>query len=147
MAHDEEALSWLGDEDANLKPGWKTVGSKHPHDVEATTEADTVLDLDEDDEDDELVGPSSTSLVALGVLAGVYFLYTLGWLTYATRSASSSGSDVLADTMWNIGLWLAVLAPPLWFVLTFWLVKRSALRYSVLLLGALILIPIPLVWP
>ncbi len=143
---DEEALRWEGEDTQVLKPGWKTVGPKQPlhqHDVESTTEVDTVLDLDEDE---EVGATSSVTLVTFGVLAGIFFLYTLGWLTYGLRSVTSS-SDPVAGFMFNLGLFLAVLAPGLWFGLSFWLFQRPSLRYTALVLGALVLIPIPLVWP
>lgn len=143
---DEEALRWEGEPASNLKPGWSTVGPAkpvHEHTVESTTEVDTVLDLDEDEE----VGvTSSVTLVTFGVLAGIFFLYTLGWLTYALRSFTQS-SDPLGGFMFNLGLVLAVIAPGLWFGLSFWLFQRPSLRYTALVLGALVLIPVPLVWP
>lgn len=142
---DEEALRWAG-EDLSAERAVRPSRSKtpsHEHAVEATTEADAIIDFDEDD---EAAVVSSTALVTMGVLGGVYFLYTLGWLTYALRSITHS-SDVLAGFMFNLGLWLSVLAAPLWFALTFWFTRRLSIRYAWLVLGALVLIPIPLVWP
>lgn len=138
-AEDEEALRWVGD----AEPQVSAKRVPHQHEVESTSEADAVLDFDEDDEESVV---SSSSLVLMGVLGGVFFLYSLGWMTYALRSVARSG-DVLAAFMFNSGLWLAVAAPALWFGASFALVKHRSLRYGLLVLGALVLIPIPLVWP
>lgn len=141
---DEAALRWDGEEPERARPKRTPVTqAAHQHEVESTTEVDEILDLDEDD---ELRVTSASTLVTTGVLAGIYFLYTLGWLTFALRSAvtQAAGLDV---AMFNVSLWLSVLAAPLWFGLSFWLVQRASIRYSVLVLGALVLIPIPVVWP
>ncbi|MFM6974789.1 MAG: hypothetical protein ACKOXM_06665 [Agromyces sp.] len=146
---DEDALRWAGEdlgERAAERP--RRAARPHPkvshdHPVESSIEVDTVLDFDEDD---EARVTSSTALVTIGVLAGIYFLYSLGWLTNAFRSMTHS-SDPVAGFMFNLGLWLAALAPALWFTVSYWLIERSSVRYAVLVLGALVLIPIPLVWP
>lgn len=141
---DEEALRWDGEEAPSVRLARQSAEhAVHQHEVESTTETDEILDLDEDD---ELRVTSASTLVTTGVLAGIYFLYTLGWLTYALRTTmiKTSGLDI---TMFNIGLWLAVIAAPLWFGVTFWFVQRASIRYAVLVLGALVLIPIPVVWP
>ncbi|HLP22569.1 MAG TPA: hypothetical protein VK139_00820 [Microbacteriaceae bacterium] len=143
---DEDALRWAG-EDLASRPAERSrarAGGRRPHEVESTAEVDEVIDLSEGE---ELRGASSLTLVTLGVLGGIYFLYALGWLTYALRSVTRSSVDPLAAAMFNTGLGLSVLAAPLWFALTFWLIERSSIRYAVLVLGALVLIPIPLVWP
>lgn len=142
---DEDALGWAGEDRLNPSPQRPRAGRKaaHTHEVESTLEADAILDFDEDEND---AAPSSSALVTFGVLGGIYFLYTLGWLTFALRSAGSTDNQ-LAGAMFTLGLWLAVAAPALWFVLSFWLIERLSIRYGVLVLGAVLLIPIPLVWP
>ncbi len=161
---DEEALSWLGEGDdpaALARPNAARarssrslrgeVGARNgltidSSGIDSSGIDDEGFDEAEFDSDDDVPRVSSLALVSGGVLAGIYFLCTLGWLNFAIRSASSGG-DPLADAMFNIGLWLAVLAAPLWFGVTFWLVQRPALRFGLLALGVLVLIPIPTVWP
>ena len=143
---DEDALRWAGEDTAapslrRSRPQRSSV--RHVHDVESTTETDVVLDLDDDD---EAAVTSSAALVTFGVLGGVYFLTTLGWLTFALRSFTHGG-DPLAALMFNLGLWFAVAAPALWFSVSFWLIDRLSVRYAALIVGAVVLLPIPLVWP
>ena len=82
----------------------------------------------------------SAELVLLGVLGGVYLLYTLGWFLSALRVPNSA--SVSSHLMFALGLWLAVLAPALWFGVTFWLAGRARARLVWLIVGALVLVPI-----
>jgi hypothetical protein len=149
--HDDEALSWEGDDDPTLAPGWKRVGNAAP-----TTEASTTGEADASPEastaDERAPGDAvaarrqtgSVELVVFGVLAGVYLLYTVGWLLTAVRT-STPGTSVVADAMYQVGLWLSVLAPALWFGLVYAVVAKPARRILWLVVGAVVLVPLPFV--
>jgi hypothetical protein len=87
---------------------------------------------------------SSAALIGLGVLGGVYLLYTIGWVITFTRYEVASEltvgvfTDLVART-------LAIAAAPLWFVATLTLTQRRDIRYRFLwlVIGVLVLVP----WP
>ena len=88
---------------------------------------------------------SSIMLITLGILAGVYLLYTIGWFIGIGRIANSL-VDPVAQFMFALGLWLAVAAPAVWFGATFWLTgARPRTRIAWLLAGAVLLAPLPFV--
>lgn len=160
---DDDALSWAGDDDATLAPGWKRVGG-----VAAAGAGDGAVSTSEPGAaatgasavEGAEAGPAgatvaagdfseprqlgSIELVALGVLGGVYLLYTVGWLLTVIRT-SLPGQSVVGDAMYGFGLWMSVLAPALWFSLVAALVKRPALRLVWLAVGAIVLVPLPFV--
>jgi hypothetical protein len=156
---DEEALHWEGDEDASLAPGWKRLGAAtsatpgagegEPTDAAASARTngaegngDTVAEAELDD-----AGPQigSTELVLLGVFGGAYLLYTLGWILTVLR-VENTATDPVGQFMFALGLALAVLAPALWFGVTFALTRgRVPLRFTWLAIGAVVLLPLPFV--
>lgn len=87
---------------------------------------------------------SNVALVSLGLLGGVYLLFTVGWIIGGLRLQQRS-AVFAGDPMYIGALWLAVLAPAAWFVLTFVLTRGRAvwLRMIVLLAGVVLLVP----WP
>lgn len=169
---DDDALSWAGDDDATLAPGWKRVGggaavpTSTPDAAAASSAATGVADdasTDTSSDTDAHVEPvvaatagddaagddtakqlGSFELVALGVLGGIYLLYTVGWLLTVIRT-TLPGQSVIGDAMYGFGLWMSVLAPALWFSLVAALVKRPALRLVWLAVGAVVLVPLPFV--
>jgi hypothetical protein len=152
---EDDALRWEGDDDAGLAPGWKRVGSPAPlastGDAAATTSegetADAATSASPDDEpaDDAPAQPGSAELVLLGVVGGVYLLYTLGWILSVLR-VQNPAQDPLGQFMFALGLWLAVLAPALWFGVTFALTRgRPGARLVWLLIGAVVLLPVAFV--
>lgn len=84
------------------------------------------------------------ALLAFGVLAGIYLLYSVAWLITVLRNPTQI-ADGFANFMFISGLWLAVLFPAAWFGATLWLGRgRSVwLRILFLVIGAAVLIP----WP
>jgi hypothetical protein len=86
------------------------------------------------------------ALVALGVLGGVYALYAIGWIVGAQRQ---QGWRPILDTdlRYQGSLWLAVLAPVLWFATVFLLTRtaRTWVRFAWLGAGAVLLVPWPFV--
>ncbi|MFD5866712.1 DNA polymerase III subunit gamma/tau [Agromyces sp. NPDC127015] len=145
---DDDALRWDGDDDPTLAPGWKTVGKAVP-----LADAGAAEPADDGAADEEAGGSSdedapaqtgSAVLIALGVLGGVYLLYTIGWLITAVRT-SAPGTSVVSDAMYSLGLWLAVLAAPCWFALALRGTTTTRSRFLWLVAGAVVLVPLPFV--
>ena len=91
---------------------------------------------------------SPVALLAFGVLAGVYLLYSVAWLITVLRNPTQI-ADAFSNFMFVSGLWLAVLFPAAWFGATLWLGRERSpwLRILFLVLGAAVLIPWPyIVW-
>lgn len=88
---------------------------------------------------------SSAALIALGVFAGIYLLYTLGWFLSVGRIENPLVEPV-ARFMFSLGLGLAVAAPAAWFGATYWLTSaHGRARISWLLAGAVLLAPLPVI--
>jgi hypothetical protein len=144
---DEEALTWAGGRDPSHyetpepkapKPGKPTKGT-------TTSGSGTVADsTDGDDDADDTAPPamSSVVLVCLGVLGGIYALYTLGWFVSWQRLLYVD-TDALELAAFHIQQVLAILAPPLWFVATIFFTRgrKPAVRLLWLVIGALLLVP------
>ncbi|MFE5410579.1 DNA polymerase III subunit gamma/tau [Microbacterium sp. NPDC056569] len=86
------------------------------------------------------------TLIAFGVLGGVYALYAIGWLIGGLRLQGKAQYLVL-DVMYQGSLWLAVLAPLLWFATAFLLTRgaRAWVRFAWLAAGVVLLLPWPFV--
>ena len=154
---DNDALRWDGDSDPTLEPGAGEPGSGEPElpqgwsiphsteeieasDSSATRRSATVPETA--DAAPDVAG--SVTLVLMGVLAGVYLLYTIGWFIGAGRVATPV-SDSVAAFMFSLGIWLAVAAPISWFAASFWLTNdRPRARLTWLLIGVVALAPLPL---
>ncbi|NQX26805.1 DNA polymerase III subunit gamma/tau [Microbacteriaceae bacterium VKM Ac-2854] len=146
---DDDALSWAGEEnDPTLVPTHSAASEP----VVAPTVAEPVAA----DEDAETAAPetdaaaSSALLVTLGIAAGVYLLYTIGWIITGTRQSaqiSTVAADVVGQFMYGLGLILAAAAPVLWFagVLLLARKRRPGIRILLLVVGAVVLAPIPFV--
>jgi hypothetical protein len=163
---DDEALSWVGDNDERLtagatstspirkrrespssssqdktepstalggesggKPGAKT-------DVKPDTAAEADADLPR--------GISSGEGIALGVLGGIYLLFTAAWIVTALGNPVQI-EDPVGSFMFVFGLWLAAAAPALWFAAMLVMGRRRSFlwRFAMLALGAALVIP----WP
>jgi hypothetical protein len=154
---DDEALKWAGDdarqrgggtwsvpkrrEGASLSPS-PDQGIEPTKVVERAEIADDTVAANSPGASPSSVG-DSVALVATGVFAGVYLLFTVAWLITALRNPVQI-ADPLGNIMFLLGLWFAVAAGPATFVAS--LVagnNRLWLRFVCLVLGALVLIP----WP
>jgi hypothetical protein len=134
---DDDALRWEGDDDPTLAPGWKTVGKAVPLEGQPTTAEQ------EAEHTDAATQPGSAELVLLGVLGGVYLLYSIGWLIAAT-TAPPQLADPVAQFMYSLGRWFAVAAPALWFATVLWLTtEHRRARLIWLIAGAVLLVPVP----
>lgn len=117
-------------------------------DVE-TTSADIAT------ERDASAGMGNASLIALGILGGIYLLFSLGWLIGGLRvhgiASFLVSGDGVAPPVWTTGnaaaVGLAVAAPALWFTAVYTLTRRSAswLRWVLLAAGVILLIPWPFI--
>jgi hypothetical protein len=145
---DDDALNWAGDDDptlvaraadpdqARLAPGWRPVGEPGRIDVADDAEASVTAP-------DEPGQASSATLITLGVLGGLYLIYTIGWAVVATR-VGTDAQDAVPQFMFTLGNWLAVLAVPLWFVTTLWLTREhQRARLAWLFAGVVLLLPLP----
>lgn len=94
---------------------------------------------------------SNGALVALGVIGGLYLLYTWVWFSWASHyssvnSAVAEGSGVLGSVMQQIVFWAAPFAPALWFFSVLLLNRGGRTRTTMLwlLIGAIVLVPLPM---
>lgn len=158
---DDDALNWAGDDDPTLAPkddgraapnatslpeGWtiphQSVSANPPATTGQTTDAGTSKS---DTTEPDGAALSSVALVGMGILAGMYLLYTIGWFIGVARSAVPV-SDPVAEFMFSLGAWLAVAAPPVWFGVTCWLTKgHQRARLAWLLIGVVVLAPLPFI--
>jgi hypothetical protein len=92
-------------------------------------------------------GPSSFLLISYGILGGMYLLYTVGWLVTTFNDNRKPFTDVLTEVMYQVGEYLAIASPAIWFLTVLALTRRSkpVVRLLVLVLGLFLLIPWPFV--
>ena len=169
---DDDALTWDGDDDPTLDVGAAAGSDVAPEpaptatpglpkgytavgkgsdtvasaDAPAAASAEEPVPADGDTIAAERRPLGSGALVALGVLGGVYALYGIGWIIGGLRLQGRAQYLVL-DVMYQGSLWLAVLAPLLWFATTFLLTRRSRawVRFAWLAVGVVLLLPWPFV--
>jgi len=169
---DDDALSWDGDDDPTLDHGPATGPEDVPDDASLPTPSAAELPkgftavgkgsetLGSPAASAEPSAPSSASapavaerqpmgngaLIGFGVLGGVYALYVIGWLIGGLRLQGKAQYLVL-DVMYQGSLWLAVLAPLLWFATTLLLTRGARLwvRFAWLAAGVVLLLPWPFV--
>lgn len=133
---DDAALSWGDAGDPSHVDGARPVRPRG--------EASEALADDEGGQADD-ARASSAGLVGLGILAGAYLLYTVGWLLSVVQDPFTL-ADPLAQVMATVGDVLAVLAPALWFGTTYLLTRgRTVARFAWLIGGAVLLVPWPFV--
>lgn len=142
----DDALSWDGDEvapakDGALPPGWNAVG-RGSDEVGRLADDGTVVAPQEE----EPVGLSTPMLLILGVVGGIYLLYTIGWLIGGLRLQPLS-SFLVSDAMFLPWFVLAIAAPALWFLASWVLTRGRAawIRIAVLFAGVVLLVPWPFV--
>ena len=91
--------------------------------------------------------PKPTSpvlLVGLGVAAGVFVLYTIGW-AIGLGVTDITPRDALASIMTGIEVGVAIASGPLWFASVFLLTRRARTIWRLVFqaLGVVLLVP----WP
>jgi hypothetical protein len=81
----------------------------------------------------------------MGIIAGIYLLYTVGWFISASR-VDNPLADPVGAFMFSLGAWLAVAAPVIWFGAAVWLTDgRPRVRYGWLIAGVVLLAPVPVI--
>ncbi|PRB19026.1 hypothetical protein [Microbacterium sp. MYb62] len=142
----DDALNWDGDEaaapkDPALPHGWNAVG-KGSGDVGTIDEDGTVSSANAV----EPSGLSTPMLLLVGVVGGVYLLYTIGWVVGGLR-LQPLASFLVSDVMFLPWFVLAIAAPALWFLASWVLTRGRAawIRVAVLLAGVVLLVPWPFV--
>jgi hypothetical protein len=161
---DDDALTWSGDDDPTLDVGAAPLPATTDAAPPTTDAAPPALpdgftalgkgsdEVGRVDSEGEVTHPADRRpmgngmLIALGVFGGVYLLYAIGWLIGGLR-LQGGAAYLVTDVMFQGSLWLAVLAPVLWFA-TVYLLTRSArawVRIVWLLGGAALLVPWPFI--
>lgn len=176
-AGDADVARRVETSDTVLPRGWRAVGKGservrtvgEPAGIPPADDADVAAVRFAGDELDEAPAParsdddlrlSNAGLLGLGVLAGVYLLYTIGWFIGAVRielpavmllnGGVSAGDTAFVGTVtFQILKWVAIAAPFVWFVVTFVLTRHSKAwaRFAWLVAGALLLVPWPMFVP
>ena len=148
----DDALSWDGDDDPPaqkrtdrseperaLPEGWDAVGKDS--DTVGRIAADGTVTAPDDPR------PLSTPMLLLvGVIGGVYLLYTVGWII-GGLNLQGSALFLVPAIMYQVAVWAAVLAPALWFAAVWLLTRRSPgwVRAAGFIVGAALLVPWPFV--
>ena len=120
--------------------------------VSGIGEAESALDLDEIESAAEPRQQlSNGALVLLGVIGGLYLIYTYVWMTWAqyysgVNTAVAANSGVIGGALQQIVFWAAPVAPALWFLSAILLNRgRSTRRLALALIaGAILLVPVPM---
>lgn len=162
---DDDALAWDGDDDPTLDVGVAAPQTATPSTAEPNTDAEPPALPDGfsavgkgSDEVGRIAADGSVSmpgdrvpmgnaaLISLGVLGGVYLLYAIGWLIGAGR-LSLVAALFLDPIAFQITVWLAILAPPIWFITVFLMTRgaKAWIRFTLLAVGVVVLVPWPFV--
>ena len=131
---DEDALSWDGD-DALAAP-------KRPAPL-----------IDDRVGDDGPASGGSFALLVLGLLGGVAVLESVFWgrsallpaIAVSVGPGRGTPIELVAFVLNVIGRILGVLAPVVWFALISWRVRVPSRRLALLVLGAVLLVPWPMI--
>lgn len=141
----DDALNWDGDDEARspatkLPAGWNAVG-KGSETVGVANNDDGVAAASADRSQ-----MGNAMLLLLGVVGGVYLLYTVGWIIGGLNTQPGA-LFLIPSVMFQSFLWAAVLAPALWFAASWILTRHSApwVRVSALIAGVVLLVPWPFV--
>ncbi|WP_375383988.1 DNA polymerase III subunit gamma/tau [uncultured Microbacterium sp.] len=178
-ARHDDALSWDGDDDPTLDTGIAaTARDAEPAEIETPEPAQpapappalptgfTAVGKDSGTvghvaADGTVTMPTdraplgNVALITLGILGGIYALWTVGWIVGGLRVHSVAGflvsSDGAASPLWTggnlVALLLAILAPAIWFGTVVWLTRggRVWLRWLLLFVGVVLLVPWPFI--
>ena len=130
---------------SGLASGWtvQPEAATPPAIAEAATDAELV------ESDDQRL--SNVAVMMLGVLGGLYLLYTWGWFEIARVNAAANAvaagtSGILGNVLQQIVFWFTPAAPALWFLTTYTFARHrgTLTMLLLLLLGVVVLLPIPL---
>jgi hypothetical protein len=163
---DDDALTWDGDDDPTLDVGAKPVtdaeGSvaspapvlpdgytavgKGSEQLASPSTAAPADGLDQPVAGQPRAAMGNAALISLGVIGGVFLLYTLGWIVGGLR-LQGTAQFLVSPVIYQVALWLAILAPLVWFGTTFLLTRGSKawVRFAWLIGGVALLIPWPFI--
>jgi hypothetical protein len=136
---DEDALRWAGENDPSHveTPVPPRVAARQARlagsaKIESDSTAEAVLP----------VVASSAFLISLGILGGVYLLYTVGWIISLQRFYYAA-TNALDQGAFEAQQYLAIAAPIVWFASVIWFTRHHApvSRLVWLLVGAVLLVP------
>jgi hypothetical protein len=101
--------------------------------------------LDADDEGDHESGLNWT----IGALAVLYVAWALMWVMGLARTPALVTGSAFDDLLYQVGVFLAYISAPLWFVGVVWLGTHWSprRRTGILLLGLILLLPWPFILP
>jgi hypothetical protein len=145
---DDDALRWGGDRDATHFES-PAVPKPDKRAKPASGGADTADPGDANDLDAALPSAPGNGafLVAVGILAGIYLLYTIGWIV-TVQHTGTLATTPLEQAALVAKEYFAIAACALWFGATFLLARRvrASTRLVWLAVGAIVLIPWPFVF-
>ncbi|MDN4639375.1 DNA polymerase III subunit gamma/tau [Agreia sp. PsM10] len=163
-SRDDDALHWAGDDDPTLTPpiqaGTAPAAAPAPAATTAPAQDPTVLEQAELAEDARVEAElaaaekasaqlSSAALITLGILGGIYLLYTIGWAIVVARTTVTFFplDSLFLEVCFRIGQFLSIAAAPLWFVSALLLTQKRTWRSRLgwLLLGVFVLVPWPFI--
>ena len=141
--------------ESSLASGWTIEPDEPivPAEVDAAVSTPEAADMATDDalrSREHSPQVSNAALVLFGVFGGLYILYTWVWITWAqyyadVNSATAAGSGSIGGVLQQIVFWAVPFAPALWFLSALVLCRRRTSRLAIaLLLGALVLVPVPM---
>ena len=126
----DDALAWAGDEpESRVEP--------------AANRVELV--------DAPAAKPSTPSvlLISYGILGGIYLIYTIGWVISVQRliGATVQSTELLNSIMFQLGQFLAMGSPAIWFAAVFVLTRgrKPIVRLLGLLSGLITVLPWPFV--
>lgn len=147
---DDDALSWDGDDALEarrpeVRPRESAPVSKPATPPSARAAAGAEAEV-EAEVGDAPGGVGTATLLLLGILGGIYLLFTIGWIIGGVRMQAPV-MFTLPAFLYQGALWLAVLAPALWFAAVLVAARRSKdwVRIVWLIAGAALLVPWPFV--
>lgn len=147
---EDDALSWEGDDALEARrPEPRrapTPAVERDAEVASATVDSGRTRADGGDAADEPEGIGTATLVLLGIFGGVYLLYTIGWVIGGV-GMQAKAMFMLPAPLYLASMWIAVLAPALWFTATLMMTRggRDWVRISALVVGAALLVPWPFV--
>ncbi|MFD5225259.1 hypothetical protein ACFWHT_06495 [Microbacterium sp. NPDC058342] len=146
---DDDALSWGGDDALDGRSPGVRRPEKRRTGAQGAPEADAGAAPSASATPtaaDEPQGTGTVSLLLFGILGGVYLLYTVGWVIGGV-GMQAPVMFTLPAALYQGALWLAVLAPAVWFVAVLVMTRgaKTWIRFAWLFAGAALLVPWPFV--
>jgi hypothetical protein len=155
---DDDALNWAGARDPShfetpvaVIPSKPTRAERKAARTRPTADGEPLVEAEEDEADaavDTRFGAVADGavLISLGILGGIYLLYTIGWIISLQRLYYVA-TNPLDQGAFEVQQYLAIVAPALWFAAVLWFTRHHhpARRLIWLIVGAALLVPWPFV--